>query len=264
MGVVRACAVGRRRGRLFVEAGPGDVLTKLAKRVVPARHGGGRRLARSRGGSRAGEDRRMTLPVREPWFDAVEVEPGIHVITEPEVHALILANVWLVRGRDRDLLVDTGNGIAALRPFVDALRDDPAKPLVAVATHAHMDHAAGLWEFDERVAHPADAGGIEHPSPAPARQRRVAGGGGRDGAGGVPRDGPPGDRGAVARLGPGLVRPVRSDPHAPGGRGRWIDLGDRAFDVLSLPGHTPGSVGLWDRARRHAVLRRRRCTRRIR
>ena len=107
----------------------------------------------------------MTLPVRDPWFEAVEVEPGIHVITEPETHTLILANVWLVRGRDRDLLVDTGNGIAPLRPFVDALRDDPTKPIIAVATHSHMDHAASLWEFDERIAHPADADEIEHPVP---------------------------------------------------------------------------------------------------
>ncbi len=30
--------------------------------------------------------------------------------------------------------------------------------------------------------------------------------------------------------------------------GDVIDLGDRAFEVLSLPGHTPGSIGLWDEA----------------
>ena len=27
-----------------------------------------------------------------------------------------------------------------------------------------------------------------------------------------------------------------------------IDLGDRAFEVLHLPGHSPGSIGLWDAA----------------
>ena len=107
----------------------------------------------------------MALPVREEWFEAAEVEPGLHLITEPATHALILSNAWLVRGRDRDLLVDTGNGIAALRPFVDGLRSDPAKPLIAVATHEHQDHAGGLWEFDDRIAHPSDADGIEHPSP---------------------------------------------------------------------------------------------------
>ena len=28
--------------------------------------------------------------------------------------------------------------------------------------------------------------------------------------------------------------------------GDIIDLGDRAFEVLHLPGHTPGSIGLWE------------------
>jgi glyoxylase-like metal-dependent hydrolase (beta-lactamase superfamily II) len=27
-----------------------------------------------------------------------------------------------------------------------------------------------------------------------------------------------------------------------------IDLGDRAFEVLHLPGHSPGSIGLWEQA----------------
>jgi glyoxylase-like metal-dependent hydrolase (beta-lactamase superfamily II) len=29
------------------------------------------------------------------------------------------------------------------------------------------------------------------------------------------------------------------------GEGDVIDLGDRAFEVLHLPGHSPGSIGLW-------------------
>jgi glyoxylase-like metal-dependent hydrolase (beta-lactamase superfamily II) len=28
--------------------------------------------------------------------------------------------------------------------------------------------------------------------------------------------------------------------------GTVIDLGDRAFEVIHLPGHSPGSIGLWD------------------
>jgi glyoxylase-like metal-dependent hydrolase (beta-lactamase superfamily II) len=30
--------------------------------------------------------------------------------------------------------------------------------------------------------------------------------------------------------------------------GAIVDLGDRAFEVLHLPGHSPGSIGLWDAA----------------
>jgi glyoxylase-like metal-dependent hydrolase (beta-lactamase superfamily II) len=28
--------------------------------------------------------------------------------------------------------------------------------------------------------------------------------------------------------------------------GDVVDLGDRAFEVLHLPGHSPGSIGLWE------------------
>ena len=188
----------------------------------------------------------MALPVREEWFEAAEVEPGLHLITEPATHALILSNAWLVRGRDRDLLVDTGNGIAALRPFVDGLRSDPAKPLVAVATHEHQDHAGGLWEFDDRIAHPSDADGIEHPSPLirgadvwPAVADAMA-------SAGFPVTdvlltavpSPDWDADAFEPRGTIPTRVVNE--------GDRIDLGDRAFEVLSLPGHTPGSIGLWD------------------
>ena len=188
----------------------------------------------------------MALPVREEWFEAAEVEPGLHVITEPDTHALILSNTWLVRGRDRDLLVDTGNGIAALRPFVDGLRSDPAKPLIAVATHEHQDHAGGLWEFDDRIAHPLDAVGIEHPSPLirgadvwPAVAEAMA-------SAGFPVTdvlltavpSPDWDANTFVPRGTTPTRLV--------GEGDRFDLGDRAFEVLSLPGHTPGSIGLWD------------------
>jgi glyoxylase-like metal-dependent hydrolase (beta-lactamase superfamily II) len=190
----------------------------------------------------------MGLPVREAWFEARDVEPGLHVITEPATHALILSNTWLVRGRDRDMLVDTGNGLAPLRPFVDTLRDDPAKPLVAVATHQHQDHAGGLWEFDERVAHPSDVGEIERPSPLirgtdvwPAVAEAMA------------REGYPVTDVLVTAApsrdwDPETFVPRGTVPTRLVNEGDTIDLGDRAFGVLSLPGHTPGSIGLWDEA----------------
>jgi glyoxylase-like metal-dependent hydrolase (beta-lactamase superfamily II) len=190
----------------------------------------------------------MALPVREEWFEASEVEPGVHVITEPATHALILSNAWLVHGRDRDLLVDTGNGIAPLRPFVDALRGAPAKPLVALATHGHQDHAGGLWEFDERVAHASDAAEIARPAPLihggdvwPAVADAMA-------WEGFPVTDILVTAAPTPEWDPDTFEPRGSEPTRLVTDGDVIDLGDRAFRVLWLPGHTPGSIGLWDEA----------------
>lgn len=52
----------------------------------------------------------------------------------------------------------------------------------------------------------------------------------------VPHDGyVPGDYGIVSAA---ITRTVEE--------GDRIDLGDRSFEVLHLPGHSPGNIGLWE------------------
>lgn len=186
------------------------------------------------------------LPVREAWFEASRVDDDLFCITEPHVDALIQSNTWLLVGAGSDLLIDTGNGFAPLRPFVSDLRPDPDKPLIAVATHAHMDHVCGLHEFDERLLHRADVETAGAPDrllfadevwPGTLDQMAEAG---------YPV--PPITISAVPTPGfdprgfeaPGVV-PTRILEG-----GDTIELGDRSFEVLHLPGHTHGSIGLWD------------------
>lgn len=64
----------------------------------------------------------LRLPVVPDWFTVMWVTARTAVLTEPHVDGLIRANRWYLRGRDRDLLVDTGNGVAPVAPvLVDAL-----------------------------------------------------------------------------------------------------------------------------------------------
>ncbi len=188
----------------------------------------------------------MTLPVCQRWFEVDPAEDGIVRIFEPHVHALLQANAFLVHGRDRDLLVDTGNGIGSIAPVVAGLREESGKPLIAVATHWHIDHAGGLAAFEERWAHELDAAEIEG-----LHSRLWA------------RDWAPAIADAMAEAGYPLTEllvtasPDASfDPEPPADRGATltrvlregdvVDLGDRSFEVLHLPGHTPGSIGMWD------------------
>jgi glyoxylase-like metal-dependent hydrolase (beta-lactamase superfamily II) len=188
------------------------------------------------------EARRWDVAPR--WFERIEVGEGIALIREPHVDPLLRCNIWHVRGRDRDLLVDTGLGIGSLRA---ELADLFERPTIAVATHRHFDHTGGLHEFEEVVVHRDDAEAVanahgfaslrieEYPPEElsgydPPSSLLTA----------LPREG--------FELGSYAVPPVT--PTRVVDEGDEIDLGDRTFRVLHLPGHTPGEIGLWEEASR--------------
>lgn len=188
----------------------------------------------------------LDLPVADPWFVAATVDHGVTHITEPHVHRLLRCNVWHVRGRDRDLVVDTSLGLVPLRHLVE---HELAHELLAVATHVHADHVGGMHEFDARAIHPSEADRLAAPGEVtldvstygPAvRQPYV------DAGYDVPDllvDAvPPGGlaSGTLARR-PAPATVLLAD-------GDVVDLGDRAFEVLHLPGHSEGSIGLWEPA----------------
>ena len=105
----------------------------------------------------AGTDRGMTpLAVAETWYRSREFDDGVTLIWEPHVHPFARCNIWYVKGRERDLLIDSGMG---LRPLMPVLPRSPGRPLIAVATHAHFDHIGALHECTDRRAHTAEAGG---------------------------------------------------------------------------------------------------------
>ncbi len=94
------------------------------------------------------------LRVASRWFERKTMDDGLTLLWEPHVHPLLRCNIWHLRGRDRDLLVDTGLGVAPLRSEIADLIE---KPLAAVATHIHYDHVGGLHEFEERWMHRIEA-----------------------------------------------------------------------------------------------------------
>jgi glyoxylase-like metal-dependent hydrolase (beta-lactamase superfamily II) len=191
----------------------------------------------------------MSLPVANPWFSVETVGDGIVMLTEPHVARLWRANIFLVRGRDHDLLVDTGMGISSLRAEVARLTD---RPIVLFSTHSHLDHIGGHPEFSdcEIIVHAAEAGSLENPSgPAglsyaslpEARRAEYR-------AAGFDTDGLMID--AVPDAGYDIAAHRFHGAHATRliDEGEVLDLGTRRFEVLHLPGHSPGSIALWDAA----------------
>jgi len=187
----------------------------------------------------------MTLRIADRWFDYERLSDGITRIWEPHVIRVMQCNIWHIRGRDRDLLIDTGMGIASLH---EAARDLFDKPLAAVATHTHLDHIGSLHEFDQRIVHRAEAHHLERPSEnfSMLREEHAV-----EFIASLERAGYDVDPcfvTALPRIGFNLSQ--FSCPAAPATRlveeGDTVDLGDRVFEVLHLPGHSPGSIGLWE------------------
>jgi glyoxylase-like metal-dependent hydrolase (beta-lactamase superfamily II) len=203
-----------------------------------------------------GPEKRSNLPVAADWFSLTWVTARTAVVTEPHVDDLLRAGIWYFRGRDRDLLVDTGNGVAALAPYLARLaRGGRPREIVCVCTHAHVDHIGGFHEFGRRLLHPAEqelASRVRSAPPlAPALWSRSL-------LAQLEQSGffPPPvlvDAVPCAGFDPLTFLPGQAAPTHLVRGGDQIDLGDRRFSIVDLPGHTPGSIGLIDHEDRALV-----------
>lgn len=196
---------------------------------------------------------RPEIPVAAEWFSLTWVTGRTAVLTEPHVNELLRAGAWYLRGRERDLLVDTGNGVGRLAPVLARLaRGGRPREIVCVVTHAHIDHVGGFHEFERRLLHPAERKTLaarqdESPLSAagwsPETLEQLAA------AGFWP---PPILVDAIPYPGfdPSTFVPERAAPTHFVQGGDEIDLGDRRVSVVDLSGHTRGSIGLIDHEER--------------
>lgn len=164
------------------------------------------------------------------WYRIRSAGDDITQIDEPFIQEFYRCNIWHVRGRDRDMLVDSGMGVVSLREWVPLVTE---RPLDAVASHTHFDHVGCTHEFPCRLCHAAEAEILAQPT----RENTVA-------AGYVTDE-------IFDALPP---EPYQSATYAvkaaPATRlladGDIIDLGDRQFEVIHTPGHSPGGIALWE------------------
>ena len=174
----------------------------------------------------------MRVATPEQWYETRTLADGVTWICEPFVKVFFRCNIWHLRGRDRDLLVDSGMGVVSLREHVPLVTE---RPLLAVASHSHYDHVGAHHEFAERLAHPAEAPLLA----APTRQNLLI------------------EPWVTDDIFPALPpAPYSSTTYAvkaaPATRliadGDMVDLGDRHLEVIHTPGHSPGGIALFERA----------------
>lgn len=111
-----------------------------------------------------------------------------------------MVRIFLLAGREKALLVDTGMTLQGVKALAEQLT---GLPVELINTHGDLDHIGANGEFERVYLHPEEE-----------ENYRTAGGS-------------------------GALVPVAN--------GDVIDLGGRPIEIIHLPGHTPGSIGLLDR-----------------
>ncbi|GAB5471285.1 MAG: MBL fold metallo-hydrolase [Rhodospirillales bacterium] len=168
----------------------------------------------------------------QDWYRVRRLSDGVSLIDEPFITPYYRCNMWHLRGRDRDLLIDSGMGVVSLRRWVPLVSE---KPLLAVASHSHYDHIGCHHEFERRLIHPAEAAILA----APTRDNTLAESSVSDEI--------------FTRLPPA---PYESEVYGVTAaaatelieEGAILDLGDRQLTVLHTPGHSPGGIALFEAA----------------
>lgn len=146
--------------------------------------------------------------------------------------------MYLVIGSEKAALIDSGFGVTdTLRSFVEKLTD---KPVICLVGHGHPDHAGAAALFDEIYMNPEDDFLLPVSLSFDRRMDDVFGRGEPD-----PE--------LKAYCEKHIVMTDKLN-YKPLHDGDVFDLGDRKLEVVSMPGHTRGSVAFVDREHNYALI----------
>lgn len=161
---------------------------------------------------------------KSAWYNVQSIFSKVWFISEGNVY------MYLIEGEERALLIDTGWGFANLPAFIASIT---TLPLVVINTHGHPDHAGGNYRFNKVLIHEKDVPLAEIKTGKECRVEELN-----------------------RFISKPLPKEFSKDSWINSGVGNLVsfnssfslDLGGRLIDILELPGHTPGSICLYDRS----------------
>ena len=149
---------------------------------------------------------------------------------------------FLLTGKDRAILIDTGFGTCDYKKIVSKLT---VLPTDVINTHGHLDHVSQNWAFDRVYIHKDDIAVLKEHSTGKYRLAYLQM---------LLEEGKVPSKIARSGLVAGVLHKVCYIPTKDNtvfvADGDGIDLGGRTLQIIHTPGHTPGSICILDRERR--------------
>jgi len=170
---------------------------------------------------------RVTTP--DPWFKVYEVAPDTFAIYEPHQAEEVIS--YLILGKEKALLFDTGMGISDIRKLVAGLT---ALPVIVLNSHTHDDHVGGNWQFDTIYSMDTDFSRQNAKGSMADAQDELA-------PGQICGELPKGFDAKTYRTKPWKISKFVHNNDE-------INLGGRILEIIFTPGHTPDSICLRDRS----------------
>lgn len=178
------------------------------------------------------------VPNSTNWFEIISLPNDVYGLWEPGHSEKV--NSFLIIGETKDVLYDTGMGIASIGKAVSELRTGLGRqevPLMVINSHNHLDHNGGNNDFNEAWI-------IEDEWAIRKLTEGVSGGFVEYWAGLAPHQGievpegfdpesfsiPPFPRASIRFLADGEI----------------VDLGNRQFRVMHTHSHSPDGLALYD------------------
>jgi glyoxylase-like metal-dependent hydrolase (beta-lactamase superfamily II) len=165
----------------------------------------------------------------QSWFEVYKVSEGTFAICEPGHRDGAIS--YLIEGRNKAVLLDTGMGIGDIQKVVERLT---RLEVSAINSHTHFDHVGGNHQFDG-IAVFNDDFEIENLDRGLTIEEL------RDELNKEKLYNP-----LPKGFDPKAYRILPNKPTHLLSHEETIDLGDRKLKVLHAPGHSPGSICLLD------------------
>jgi glyoxylase-like metal-dependent hydrolase (beta-lactamase superfamily II) len=159
------------------------------------------------------------------YYRSHEVEEGITCIKS----VLTGEFMYLVEGKDRAILIDTGMGLGNVKEYVEGLTD---LPYDVVLSHGHIDHIGGAFLYRSVYINPGDISLFKEHGNKELREESLKN---------ILKEHSMPEDDYV---------PVRDIELLPLENGYLFNLGGLTIEVIEAPGHTPGSVCFLLRERR--------------